>query len=194
MDRPRRVYPAGAVTSASEPVSRILSCAVIPLDAALPRTFNSNLPGGFGTCSNRLSRIGPIRRAARFLRHWRVPPYLVLLRVGFTLPDALRRQRCALTAPFHPYPGGTGRPGEPGAFPVALSVTNDAGGVAEAVFSLWHWPSLSLDAQIPDVIRHTALRSSDFPPPKHSRALRLAKLRQRPPSSLARSILPAIEF
>ena len=105
MDRPRRVYPAGAVTAASEPVSRILSCAVIPLDAALPRTFNSNLPGGFGTCSNRLSRIGPIRRAARFLRHWRVPPYLVLLRVGFTLPDASRRQRCALTAPFHPYPG-----------------------------------------------------------------------------------------
>ncbi len=35
-----------------------------------------------------------------------------------------------------------------------------------AVCSLWHWPSLSLDAQIPDVIRHTALRSSDFPPPK----------------------------
>jgi hypothetical protein len=36
-----------------------------------------------------------------------------------------------------------------------------------AVCSLWHWPSLSLDAQIPDVIRHTALRSSDFPLPKH---------------------------
>ena len=39
-----------------------------------------------------------------------------------------------------------------------------------AVFSLWHWPSLSLDAQIPDVIRHTALRSSDFPLPKHASA------------------------
>ena len=36
--------------------------------------------------------------------------------------------------------------------------------VAEAVSSLWHWPSRSLDAAIPDVIRHTALRSSDFPP------------------------------
>src|SRR6201996_1514546 len=36
-----------------------------------------------------------------------------------------------------------------------------------AVCSLWHWPSLSLDAQIPDVIRHTALRSSDFPLLKH---------------------------
>jgi len=29
--------------------------------------------------------------------------YLVLLRVGFTLPSALPRPRCALTAPFHPY-------------------------------------------------------------------------------------------
>ncbi len=33
----------------------------------------------------------------------RFPPYLVLLRVGFTLPPALRPERCALTAPFHPY-------------------------------------------------------------------------------------------
>ena len=40
----------------------------------------------------------------------------------------------------------------------------------EAVSSLWHLPSLSLDAQIPDVIRHTALRSSDFPLPKHASA------------------------
>jgi len=33
-----------------------------------------------------------------------------------------------------------------------------------AVYFLWHWPSCSLDAESPDVIRHTALRSSDFPP------------------------------
>ncbi len=30
-------------------------------------------------------------------------PYLVLLRVGFTLPLLLPIARCALTAPFHPY-------------------------------------------------------------------------------------------
>jgi len=29
--------------------------------------------------------------------------YLVLLRVGFTLPRSLPTARCALTAPFHPY-------------------------------------------------------------------------------------------
>ena len=33
------------------------------------------------------------------------PPYLVLLRVGFTLPPPSLEERCALTAPFHPYPG-----------------------------------------------------------------------------------------
>ncbi len=38
-------------------------------------------------------------------------------------------------------------------------------GVAEAVSFLWHWPSTGLEARVPDVIRHTALRSSDFPPP-----------------------------
>ncbi len=32
-----------------------------------------------------------------------LPPYLVLLRVGFAVPAALLRRRCALTAPFHPY-------------------------------------------------------------------------------------------
>src|SRR5271165_3365579 len=52
--------------SAKKPVSRILSCAVIPLGAASPRTLISDLPGGFGKSSNRLSRIGPIRRAAGF--------------------------------------------------------------------------------------------------------------------------------
>src|SRR3974390_1113777 len=69
-----------------------------------------------------------------------LPPYLVLLRVGFAMPASLLKRRCALTAPFHPYP------------------------VAGAVCSLWHFPSVGLEPDVPDVIRHTALRSSDFPP------------------------------
>ena len=32
-----------------------------------------------------------------------MPPYLVLLRAGFSLPPVLPQARCALTAPFHPY-------------------------------------------------------------------------------------------
>ena len=72
-----------------------------------------------------------------------VPPYLVLLRVGFALPAALLPRRCALTAPFHPY----------------LALADGA------VCFLWHFPSNGLEPAVPDVIRHTALRSSDFPLP-----------------------------
>src|SRR5437016_660455 len=53
---------------------------------------SSDLPGGLA------------RRAGTRPAEAELPPYLVLLRVGFALPDALLRQRCALTAPFHPYP------------------------------------------------------------------------------------------
>jgi hypothetical protein len=52
-------------------------------------------------------------------------------------------------------------------------------GVAEAVSFLWHWPSMGFEAHVPDVIRHTALRSSDFPPP-------VARL-PKPPAATARS-------
>ena len=34
-----------------------------------------------------------------------------------------------------------------------------------AVYFLWHFPSDGLEPGLPDVIRHTALRSSDFPLP-----------------------------
>ncbi len=44
--------------------------------------------------------------------------YLVLLRVGFTLPLLLPIARCALTAPFHPY--------RTASYP--------------AVYFLWHFP------------------------------------------------------
>ena len=74
-----------------------------------------------------------------------IPAYLVLLRVGFTMRRSLLNVRCALTAPFHPYLRLLAQP--------------------LAVCSLLHWPSMSLEAHIPDVIRHTALRSPDFPPP-----------------------------
>ena len=49
-------------------------------------------------------RTEPARRPRRD-----VLPYLVLLRVGFSLPPPLLTARCALTAPFHPYPDCSGR-------------------------------------------------------------------------------------
>src|ERR1700745_2131137 len=80
-----------------------------------------------------------MRRAGTSSCAAELPSYLVLLRVGFAMPAALLPRRCALTAPFHPYP------------------------VAGAVCFLWHFPSTRLEPDVPDVIRHTALRSSDFP-------------------------------
>ena len=45
-------------------------------------------------------------------------PYSVLLRVGFAMRMLLPAPRCALTAPFHPYPGsGPGRSALCGTFP-----------------------------------------------------------------------------
>jgi hypothetical protein len=91
--------------------------------------------------------IGPTEPAG-------LPPYLVLLRVGFTLPAALLQRRCALTAPFHPYLASS-------VDPAAYNIGNYRTG--EAVCFLWHFPSIRLEPDVPDVIRHTALRSSDFP-------------------------------
>src|SRR5208283_2717695 len=68
--QPRQGWcPARAVVvhSAKGPISRILSCAVIPLGAALPRTLISDLPGGFGHCMEQppLTRSVPAGAALR---------------------------------------------------------------------------------------------------------------------------------
>ncbi len=103
-------------------------------------------------------RIGPMR-SRRVALDAGFPPYLVLLRVGFTLPQPLLAARCALTAPFHPY-----RTGRPGIRPSGQPARAEARTVRRYVFCGTR-PSVSLDAHVPDVIRHTALRSSDFPLP-----------------------------
>ena len=83
--------------SGSRPISRVLSWTAIHLGCTSPHT-SCDLPGS---------------RAGRTTL-----PYLVLLRVGFTLPPVLPPARCALTAPFHPY--------------------HTVAGVA--VYFLWHFP------------------------------------------------------
>jgi len=127
---------------AAGPVSRILSAGLLRRDG---HSSGPNITARLKRPTRRLWRAEPARARA----NPRLPPYLVLLRVGFALPAALLRRRCALTAPFHPY----------------LDVA------AGAVCFLWHFPSNG-PAQaklgrgtLPDVIRHTALWSSDFPPP-----------------------------
>ena len=98
MDRPSRgrttrpglaTWGIGRDGCGSRPVSRVLSGAAIHLRHTSPCAC-SDLPGsGAGHAS---SPIGNML------------PYLVLLRVGFTLPPVSPPARCALTAPFHPYP------------------------------------------------------------------------------------------
>jgi hypothetical protein len=105
------------------------------------------ITAGLKRPTRRLWRAEPARVPGEARRLYQeIPPYLVLLRVGFAMPAALLRRRCALTAPFHPY----------------LSLA------ARAVYFLWHFPSNDpahkSAGALPDVIRHTALRSSDFPP------------------------------
>jgi len=110
---PSGVYPSGAVASAKEPVSRILSCAVIPLGAASPRTLISDLPGGFGNCSNRLSRIGPIRLAAGFFG-FASPSLFGLAPCGVYHASRLTTRAVRSYRTFSPLPRrGTCRPGEP---------------------------------------------------------------------------------
>ena len=87
--------------------------ATIPLGRALLRA-SRDLPGRRGGNAP-ASRCGLPRAAAG-------RPYSVLLPVGFALPPLLPGARCALTAPFHPYPrAGRGRR-EGGLFSVALSL------------------------------------------------------------------------
>ncbi len=89
--------PLARRASGSRPISRVLSWTAIHLGCTSPHT-SCDLPGS---------------RAGRTTL-----PYLVLLRVGFTLPPVLPPARCALTAPFHPY--------------------RTVAGVA--VYFLWHFP------------------------------------------------------
>jgi len=150
---------------AAGPVSRILSAGepgrtIIPLGRALLRG-SSDLPEGCDAPSQHVFRAKP-----------ELPSYLVLLRVGFAVPATLLWRRCALTAPFHPYPAVVLSPRLQNR--VEHRTHNDDG----AVCFLWHSPSTGLRSHpaktvrdgpqppsLPDVIRHAALWSSDFPLP-----------------------------
>ena len=63
-------------------------------------------PGSVGDSHSSGTRVAArLERPTRKRRGPRLSlPYLVLLQVGFTLPPVLPPARCALTAPFHPYP------------------------------------------------------------------------------------------
>ena len=76
-------------------------------------------------------------------------PYLVLLPVGFAVPLPLPVARCALTAPFHPYPEGRS--------------------LGRAVCSLWHFPWGRPRRPLAGTVIPW---SPDFPLPRRTAAIR----------------------
>jgi len=81
-----------------EPVSRILSCAVIPLGAALPRALISDLPGGFGNCNEPPERIGQMRSAAWLDANASLPIWSCSV---WGLPCPRRYRRSGALLPHH---------------------------------------------------------------------------------------------
>ena len=84
----------GDVGSISRILYDVAAVTVIPLGRPL-LDGSSDLPGSL---AHRAGTHEDACASSSFL------PYLVLLRVGFAMPRALLSGRCALTAPFHPYP------------------------------------------------------------------------------------------
>ena len=124
VQRSRERPPQPAVSRILSPPSRALRplrrMTIIPL-APSSLTGSSNLPGGFG-------------RAVL-----ETPPYLALLRAGFCLPPVLPRARCALTAPFHPYP-----------LPTRARLRSAS--LRRAVYFLCHFPSGCPDRALPGAL------------------------------------------
>jgi len=127
-------------------VSRRTGTAIIPLVPTL-LSGSSDLPE---------SHLPPRKPGAALRSGPLLLSYLVLLRVGFTVPPTSLSGRCALTAPFHPYP-------VPG---------RQQSGKDRAVYFLLHFPCrrrTSRPAGNPPptlaVSEHIALWSSDFPLP-----------------------------
>jgi len=83
-------------------------------------------------------------------------PYSVLLQVGFTVPLALPPARCALTAPFHPYPTTQISLLAKTVCEPAIKKAERSGGI----FSV----ALAVGSHRPGVTWHPALWSPDFPP------------------------------
>ena len=129
---------------------------VIPL-AQQSLAGSSDLPGGL---THRASTWPAAKPPA-------LPPYLVLLRVGFALPRRLLAGRCALTAPFHPYPACSQR------LSVIPRLLGEQAGryIFCGTFRRPGVPGL------PGVTWHTALRSSDFPLPTRLKPGQAATIR-----------------
>ncbi len=173
-------------SSAFAPLARryggLWRMTTIPL-APPSLTGSSNLPGGIG-------------RAVLI-----APPYLALLRAGFCLPPMLPPARCALTAPFHPYPPPPsplrselrrGRPVTELASP--KPARSKRRGRRRAVYFLCHFPSGHPDRALPGALPcgvRTFLPVAAFPSTRTSRDNRGAAIAWLPAANCQRPRQPA---
>ena len=93
-------------------------------------------------------RPGSVERAIPVAPFEVTLPYWLLLRVGFTVPPLSPGARCALTAPFHPYP---------------LSLATQ-----RAVSFLWHCPAARADWSLTSTLPCGA--RTFLPPPRTAMA------------------------
>ena len=135
-----------AADTHQRPTRRFRHCMEQPFKAPFHARSRLTVPGRHGTppCS---------RRASPSL--FGLAPCGVYPASGFTV-GAVRSYRT-----FSPLPRS---------WAPQVSILRPGKDTISAVCSLWHWPSTGLNARVPDVIRHTALRSSDFPPPACAKA------------------------
>src|SRR5262249_47385507 len=145
------------------PLGRALLCASSDLPGGLTHRAGTSPP--WESHPSKIAKGGPPRAG--------VPPYLVLLRVGFALPASLLTRRCALTAPFHPSPAHSRNPAYSESVALLRARTRMAGPPEWAgryIFCGTFRREIShscakkharMSNPLPDVIRHTALRSSD---------------------------------
>ncbi len=141
---PAPTFCSGSVLRPSEwrrrPVSRVLSPARGPGDG---HSSGTRVATGLARPTRTTGPETGLRRHT-LAGDRRRRPYLVLLPVGFAVPPTLPPARCALTAPFHPYPqAGRSRP-------------------RRAVCSLWHFPWGRPRRALPGTVFPW---SPDFPPP-----------------------------
>ena len=122
-------------------VPPLQAATVIPLGGTLLRR-SSDLPGSCGAPSRHAPAVHSTHAKSHGAKERRGPPLFGLAPCGVfpAIPvtqDAVRSYRT-----FSPLPRQAG-----------------------AVCFLWHFPSTAFEGRCPDVIRHTALWSSDFPLP-----------------------------
>ena len=136
---------------AAGPVSRILSAGLLPQDG---HSSGPRITAQLKRPTRRLWRAEPAR-ARRSLRSEPAPSLFGLAPCGVCPARSITEAAVRSYRTFSPLP----RRSPQTSLNMAKAQRNSG-----AVCFLWHLPSTDFDIGFPDVIRHTALWSSDFPP------------------------------